>query len=321
MNQDHLSRRQFLEQAALAAGVLVLATKAPGQAATATAPASATGTAPATAAATSAAKRTASDLVSLGNTGLKVSRMGIGLGTSNGQAQAAGGQAKFNAFIKHAFDQGITMFDSASNYTTFNMMGPAIKDLPREKIFLQSKIEQPANLLDAIDRQRKTFNTDYVDSMLVHLQYRANWVDTWKQALEDYKTAQDKKWIKVRGVSCHSLPAMRAAVASDWTQVHLVRVNPQGIRIDTEQQIQDTSGTNDIKPVLVELKKMREKQRGVIGMKIFGNGQLRTEAEREKSLKFVLAMPEVDAMVIGYSSIDEMDQGIKLMNKVLAEMT
>jgi 1-deoxyxylulose-5-phosphate synthase len=311
MKSPSLSRRQFLEHMTLAAGAVVLATTpACQQVASTEAPTPVL----------AAAKRTASDLVPLGNTGLKISRLGIGLGSSNGQVQATGGQERFNAFVKHAFDQGITSFDTAGNYVTLRMMGPAIKGLPREKIFLQSKIEQPNNILDTIDSQRKTFNTDYVDSMLVHIQYRANWMDTWKQALDGFNAAQDKKWIKGRGVSCHSLPALRASVASDWTQIHLVRVNPQGFRIDSEQQIQDTNGVNDIAPVLVELKKMREKKRGVIGMKIFGGGQLRTEADREKSLRFVMAMPEIDAVTIGFSSIDELDQGIKLMNKVLADL-
>lgn len=120
------------------------------------------------------------------------------------------------------------MFDTPGNYFTFAMMGPAIKGLPREKIFIQSKIEQPNNVLATIDNQRKTINTDYVDSMLVHLQFRENWVDAWKRALEDYQAAQEKKWIKARGVSCHSLPALRASVTTDWTQIHLVRANPQG---------------------------------------------------------------------------------------------
>jgi len=316
MNSDHLSRRQFLGQAALAAGALVAAsTAASGQEAAAAPAALATGPTAA------AAKRTAADIVPLGNTGLKMSRLGIGLGSSNGQIQARGGQEKFNGFIKHAFDQGVTMFDTASNYNTFTMMGAAIKGLPRDKIFIQSKIEQPTtNMLAEIDRHRKVFNTDYVDSMLVHIQFQGNWTETWKKAMEDYQAAQEKKWIKTRGVSCHSLPALRASIATDWTQLHLVRVNPQGIRIDTERQVQDTSNNevNDIKPVLAELKKIGDKGRGVIGMKIFGNGTFRTEAEREKSLKFVMAMPEVHAVIIGFSSIDEMDQGIKLMNKVLA---
>jgi 1-deoxyxylulose-5-phosphate synthase len=312
INSEHFSRREFLGQAALAAGAAMLAS-------TAGLCQEVSQTAPAAPPAIGAGKRTASDLVPLGNTGLKTSRLGIGLGTSNGQTQAAGGQERFNGFIKHAFDQGITMYDTAGNYVTFNMMAPAIKGLPREKIFLQSKIEQPNNVLDMIDRQRKALNTDYLDSMLVHLQYRENWVETWKRALDDFVAAQEKKWIKARGVSCHSLPAMRAAIATDWTQVHLVRVNPQGIRIDSEQQIQDTNGRNDITPVLPELKKMREKKRGVIGMKIFGSGQFRAEADREKSLRFAMSMAEIDAVIIGFSSIDEMDQGIKLINRVLAE--
>jgi predicted aldo/keto reductase-like oxidoreductase len=313
MNSEQLSRRQFLGQVACAAGAAVLAS-------TAGSCQQVSGTAAGTVPASVAAKRTASDPVALGETGLKMSRLGIGLGTSNGQTQASGGQERFNGFIKHAFDQGITAYDTAGNYVTLRMMGPAIKGLPREKIFLQSKIEQPNNILDTIDNQRKTFGTDYVDSMLVHIQYRADWVETWKRALDDFRAAQEKKWIRSRGVSCHSLPALRAGVASDWTEVHLVRVNPQGIRIDGEQQVQDTMGvTNDIAPVLAELKKMREKKRGVIGMKIFGGGQFRTEADREKSLRYVMAMREVDAVIIGFSSIEEMDQGIKLMNKVLAE--
>jgi aryl-alcohol dehydrogenase-like predicted oxidoreductase len=300
-----LTRRQFLEHAALAAVVLAStpACQSAGPSPSSLAP----------------ANRTAADLVPLGNTGLKVSRLGIGLGSSNGAVQAAGGQEKFNGFIKHAFDQGITMFDTATNYTTFRMMGPAIKGLPREKIFIQSKIEQPVNILDAIDNHRKQFNTDYVDSMLVHIQFRENWVETWKRALEDYAAAQDKKWIKARGVSCHSLPALRAAVTTDWTQVHLVRVNPQGFRMDTERQVQDTRVADDIKPVLAELKKMREKKRGVIGMKIFGDGQMKTDAEREASLKFAMGMEEIDSVIIGFSSVEQMDAGVKMMNKVLGE--
>jgi len=297
-----LNRRQFLETAAVAAGAM-LGSTASGQA-------------------TAPAKRTAADLVPLGSTGLKVSRMGIGLGSSNGGAQAAGGQERFTAFIKHAYDQGITMFDTATNYQPFKMMGPAIKGLPRDKIFIQSKIEQPNNIMAAIDNHRSLWNTDYVDCMLVHLQYHANWTDTWKKAMDDYTAAVDKKWIKVKGVSCHSLPALRAGIVSDWPEVHLVRVNPQGYRLDTEREVQDTmNGPYDIKPVLAELTKIHEKKRAVIGMKIFGGGKLTVEADREKSLKFAMGLKEIDSVIIGYSSTTEMDQGIKLMNKVLSEMT
>jgi len=63
--------------------------------------------------------------------------------------------------------------------------------------------------------------------------------------------------------------------------------------MDTEQQVVEARGANDIQPVLAELKKIREKQRGVIGMKIFGGGQFREEAQREKSMRFAMSMPEI----------------------------
>ena len=312
MNSEHLSRRQFLEQAAIAAGVLALGSVAGAQ----QSPASAAASVPA---ATVAVKRTASDIVDLGKTGLKCSRLGLGLGSNNGQVQVAQGVAAFNAFIKHAFDQGVTLFDTAQSYRTFNLLGAAIKDLPRDKIFIQSKIEQPNNILNTIDNHRKTLKTDYVDSMLVHIQYRQNWTDTWKQAMDDFNAALDKKWIKSKGVSCHSLPALRASITTDWTQVHLVRVNPQGYRLDSERQVSDTGAGGDIKPVITELKKMGEKGRGVIGMKIYGDNQLHTDEERSKSLRFAMSMPEIHAIIIGFKDIDQFDQAYKLLNKVLAE--
>ena len=137
---------------------------------------------------------------------------------------------------------------------------------------------------------------------------------------DDFNTALQKKWILSKGVSCHSLPALRTSISSDWTQVHLVRVNPQGIRIDNEQQVSWAGGINDINPVLVELKKMKEKKRGVIGMKIFGNGEMHTDADREKSVRFAMSLPEIDAVIIGFADVEQLDKGIQLVNTVLASM-
>lgn len=312
MNSD-LSRRQFLESAVLTAGVLAVGGTALGQQAGAAAnPAGATPVA-------SAAKRTASDLVPLGNTGLKVSRLGLGLGSGNGVVQIAQGQQGLNTLIKHAFDKGITTFDTAQAYRTFGMVGAAIKGLPRDKIFIQSKIGQPNDILNVIDNHRKTFGTDYVDSMLIHIQYRANWTETWKKAMEDFNTALERKWILSKGVSCHSLPALRASIASDWTQVHLVRVNPQGVHIDSEAESSWARGPNDVNPLVAELKKMHEKKRGVIGMKIYGNGDFRDEADRAKSVRYAMSLREIDSVVIGFADTAQLDEGIKLMNTILSE--
>lgn len=300
MKTNHQSRRQFLERAALAAGALL--------------------TVPALEfSVQAAAKRTAVDQVLLGNTGLKLSRLGMGTGSNSGNVQHALGQEGFNSLVHYAFDQGITYFDCAQSYKTFDWIGGAIKGLPREKIFLQSKISgQPEDVLAAIDRHRKVFDTDYVDSLLIHCMVKDGWTDGYKRMMEGFDQAKDKKWIRAKGVSCHSLPALRSATASPWTEVHLVRVNPQCSPIDGPEQTWNKSGT-DLAPVLAELKEMRVKGRGVIGMKMIGDGQFVKAEDREKAIRFAMSRPELDAVVIGFKSRAEVDEAITRMNQALRE--
>jgi predicted aldo/keto reductase-like oxidoreductase len=265
-------------------------------------------------------QRTAADQVTLGNTGVRLSRLGMGTGSDSGHIQRALGKEGFNSLVHYAFDQGITYFDCAQQYATFDWIGDAIKGLPREKLFIQSKINhQPEDILKEIDLHRKTFNTDYVDSLLVHCMIHKNWPETWKRVRDGYDQAQEKKWIRAKGVSCHSLPALRDAVASDWPEVHLVRVNPQGAFMDGPQENYNMV-QNETGPVLEQLKIMHDKGRGVIGMKMVGNGTFVNPEDRHKALKFAMSRPEVNAVVIGFKSRAEVDEGIRRMNAVLAEL-
>ena len=300
MKSNRFSRRHFLECSAVAAGALTLL------------PDSLLG-APAT-------KRTAVDQVTLGKTGIKVSRLCMGTGSGNGGVQTALGREGFNKLVHYAYDQGITGFDCAAAYKTYEWMADAIKGLPREKLFLQSKMDgKPEQALAAIDHQRKVFNTDYVDSLLVHCMYKGDWTDNWKRIMDAFNEAREKQWIRARGVSCHSLPALRAAVASDWTEMHLVRVNPQGRHFDGPEQSVWSNHDEDVNPVVAELKTMRAKGRGILGMKIIGDGEFLDPEDREKSIRFAMARPELDAVVIGFKSPAEIDEAIQRMNRALAE--
>ena len=300
MKTQNLSRRQFLERSAGAAGALLLTSCSWFRSG-------------------AAAKRTAVDQVALGKTGLKLSRLGFGTGSNSGNVQFALGQENFNTLIRYAYDQGITYFDCAQSYRTFEWMKGAIKGLPREKLFIQSKIPgQPEQVLAAIDRHRKVFDTDYVDSMLIHCMVKDGWTDEWKRVMDAFDEAKEKKWIRAKGVSCHSLPALRTATASNWTEVHLVRVNPQAKHIDGPDETWNKPGL-DLAPVLTELKTMRAKGRGVIGMKIIGNGDFTRPEDREKSIRFAMSRPELDAIVVGFKSTAEIDEALRRVNQALAE--
>jgi 1-deoxyxylulose-5-phosphate synthase len=303
-----VNRRQFLQTSTALAGTALLAPWALNNARAATG--------------TPATVRTATDQVTLGNTGLKLSRLGFGTGSNNGHVQTADGKAAFVDLIHYAYDHGITYIDTAQAYVTFNLIGDAIKGLPREKLFIQSKVDgRPEDVLAVIDHHRKTFDTDYVDSLLVHCMQRGNWTDDWKRVTEAFDQAKEKKWIRTKGVSCHTLPALRAGVASDWTEVHLVRVNPQGSYTDADADRDNWRARGgDITPVMEQIKAMHAKGRGVIGMKICGNGTFTDPADREKSIRFAMSQKEIDAVVIGFKNQKEIDEAIERINSALKEV-
>ncbi len=267
-----------------------------------------------------AAKRTATDQVTLGNTGIKLSRLGIGTGVNNGHDQVGAGKEAFIKMIHHAYDSGITYIDCAQRYQTFPWIGDAIKGLPREKLFLQSKVpDRPEDVLSTIDSHRKNFNTDYIDSLLIHCMTDNNWTDEWKRVMDAFNEAKEKKWIRAKGVSCHTIGALRGAVASDWTETHLVLINPQGRYMDAEKSAWGPNAMADVDPVMEQIKTMHAKGHGVIGMKIFGNGDFKDPADREKSMRFAMSKPEINAIVIGFTTPEQIDEAITKLNSILAE--
>jgi predicted aldo/keto reductase-like oxidoreductase len=172
-----------------------------------------------------------------------------------------------------------------------------------------------------IDHHRKTFDTDYVDSLLVHCMQRGNWTDDWKRVTDAFSEAKEKKWIRAKGVTCHTLPALRASVATDWTEVHQVRVNPQGAFTDADAERDNwRSRGGDVAPVIEQIKAMHAKGRGVIGMKICGNGTFTNPDDREKSIRFAMSQKEIDAVVIGFKNRAEIDEAIERINRALKEV-
>jgi len=302
MTTSRLSRRHFLRNSVTAAGAFVLGAGSLLNARGAT-----------------AAKRTAVDQVNLGQTGIKLSRLGMGTGSNSGHTQYDLGREGFNSLVKYAYDQGITYFDCSQTYKTFEWLGGAVKGLPREKLFIQSKIPgQPEKVLEAIDHHRKVFDTDYIDTMMIHCMIKEGWTDQWKRIMDGFDEAKEKGWIRSKGVSCHSLPALRGATATPWAQVHLVRVNPQGRRIDGPEESVWNDNVHEVSPVVAELKAMKAKGRGIIGMKIIGNGEFVDAEDREKSIRFAMSLPELDAVVIGFKNRGEIDEAIKRINGALA---
>jgi hypothetical protein len=65
------------------------------------------------------------------------------------------------------------------------------------------------------------------------------------------------------------------------------------------------------------LKQMHDKGKGILGMKILAEGDLKTAEKQRESLKYVLGLGCVDAFVIGFESPGQIDEICKLIEDVL----
>src|ERR1017187_4748551 len=109
---------------------------------------------------------TATDWVTLGKSGVKVTRLAFGTGSVSGATQRALGQDGFTRLVRHAYDQGIRFFETAESYSEMHkMLGVALKGIPRDTYRLLFKLttRQGPNPLEKIDELRKLANTDYFD--------------------------------------------------------------------------------------------------------------------------------------------------------------
>jgi aryl-alcohol dehydrogenase-like predicted oxidoreductase len=138
--------------------------------------------------------------------------------------------------------------------------------------------------------------------------------------LDALEEAKDKQIIRAHGVSCHSLPALQRSVEIDFVDVHLVRLNPQGAHMDTlEQKWNAVSNASHVAPVVKQVQRMRQKGRGVIGMKLIGNGDFTNPEDREKAIRYVMQSGLTDAVTIGFKSPAEIDEAIERIDRAFRE--
>ena len=248
--------------------------------------------------------------VKLGNSGLETTLLGIGTGVHAGNRESfmtRQEKQKSIDLLMHAWDKGIRFFDCADTYGTHGFVKEALPKMNRNEMTLSSKIwvrgggipepERPdADVV--VNRFRKELGTDYLDLVQIHCMVEENWTETQKKQMDILENLKAKGIIRAHGVSVHSLQAMKDALASDWVDVIHVRINPYGIAMDKPEP----------QEVVDVIHQLHDAGKGVIGMKLVGNGKLRDQSEKiDNSLKFVLGLESVDMMIIGFEENEQVD--------------
>lgn len=286
-----IARRQFLKHSALGLGSAFLSVRtltaapAPGKACDPFAP------------------------VPLGRSGVKVSRFCLGTGMKGGMRESNHtrmGREKFEGLIRGAHERGVRMFDLADLYGTHPYVISALQGIPRDHFQIATKIwfrpkgipepERPdADVVVA--RFLKELKTDYIDLLLLHCVVSPKWPEELARQMEIIAKLKDKGLVRAHGVSCHSLAALEACVDEPWVQSVHTRINPYGMSMDGPPE-----------KVVPVLQRIHAAGKGVVGMKIVGEGRLRNEPEKRlESVRFSLGLGCVDVFNVGCESTAEID--------------
>jgi aryl-alcohol dehydrogenase-like predicted oxidoreductase len=264
-------------------------------------------------------KRSATDVVILGRSGVQVTRLAFGTGTFGGRVQRELGQAEFTRLVRHAYDRGIRFFETADSYHGMpTMLAAALEGIPRDNYQLMTKynLHNPGDPLATIDRYRKEMRTEYFDILLMHCVRSPTWPKDNVRVEDAFSEAKAKKIIRAHGASEHGLPALSAFPGTEWLDIAMIRMNHNGTRMDTPTTY-DTNGRGDVNQVVANMRKVHAQGAGVISMKLAGEGQFVTREARQASLRFAMGLGVVDCVTIGFKNTQEIDEAIDNLNLAL----
>jgi predicted aldo/keto reductase-like oxidoreductase len=248
-------------------------------------------------------KFSASEEVVLGKIGIKTSLLAMGTGTDGRNKhsnQTALGHDGLTALLMNGYEKGLRLFDTADTYGSHAHVAAVLKRVPRDRVTVLTKTiaRDPAGARADLDRFRRELDTDYLDICLMHCMREADWTERFRAVMDVLSEAKEKGIIRAHGCSCHGIRALRAAARSPWVEIDLVRLNPIGAHMDASPNT-----------VLRVLNQMRSDGKGIIGMKILGEGDMRNRVS--EALRYALSTGVLNAFTVGAENIAEQEDLIR----------
>ena len=294
-----ITRRKFLGSSALGVGGLVLGTAALAHAA-------------------DTRKFDPYEIVPLGKTGLKPSRLCMGTGMRGGMRssnQTRQGRVQFQALLASAYERGVRMFDLADLYGSHSYLIPALKGVDRKSFVINSKLWWSGGGIPEAERPEadvvlarflKEIQSDYLDSLLLHCVTSPEWPTELRHYMDTLSKLKERGLVRALGVSCHSIAALEAAANEPWVDLVFARINHTGASMDGAPE-----------KVIPVLKKLHAAGKGVVGMKLIGEGRYRNSDElRDEAVKFVLGLGCVDVLNVGFEKTEEIEDFATRVRKV-----
>jgi len=238
---------------------------------------------------------------------IETSRIGLGTGMAgynHSSSLTRMDRSKAEGIIRHCYDSGVRFYDCADLYGTHEIISSTLKDKPRDSYTLSSKVWPHGGLNKdfppcdvVVKRFLKELNAEYLDLVQIHCMSNGNWEEEFKRYEEELEKCKEQGLIRGHGVSCHTLDAIQVAAKSPFVDAFHLPLNTKGARMGGS--FEDT----------VEAGQEAQKNgKGIICMKLIGEGQLHDYEERKASIDKVVRSGIVDVYIVGFEECSQVDE-------------
>jgi len=238
------------------------------------------------------------DQVTLGNTGIKVSRLCFGVLTI-GPLQTNLPVEDGAALLVHAIDRGITFFDTAQQYQTYPYIRQAIKMSGYRDMIISTKSYAATlkTVAKALDEARRELDRDYIDIFLMHEHESEHTLRGHQEAMEYLLEQKQRGVIRAVGASTHRVAGVKGTIKFGLDIIHpLLNLDGIGIADGSREDMER------------EVKLAHEKGMGIFLMKTLGGGTLFRKAEQ--CLQYARSLPYAHSIAIGMQSVNEIDANV-----------
>lgn len=283
----------------------------------------------------------------LGKTGINVSKIGFGTGTtgfSGINLHSSMPVEELSALLLYAYELGVNLWDTAYTYETYPHLRKALDSIKRDSIVISSKTDKSSykDALAEVENSLRLLQTDYIDIFLLHGVRNAFDFRVRRGALKALIEAKKKGLVRAIGFSSHGIGALEAALHMKELDVVMARLNFSGDYMDSYQEniISNLMSIPIAKKAarvfipksfmpsiskLVEppkpseilrtkirdiLRNLHESGKGIIGIKLFGAGKLKSEPDQ--AISFAKTLSFVDSFVIGMAKRSEVVENVNL---------